>query len=89
MIANLVQISSGSWVNPAEVKRIYTCQSFKEDEPDTTYVVCTPLDGGGGGFLGIGSFDHTICSDWPIARIHAALGLVSADDLDAQMEGGQ
>lgn len=86
-LQNLVQISSGSWVNPAEVSRIYTCKSFKEGEPDHVYVVCRGITAGFSLF-GTEPSDHVISCDWPIERIHAALGLVSADELDARMQQG-
>lgn len=83
-LSKLVQISSGSWINPADVKRIYTCKSYREGEPDHTYVVCTGTDSGISLF-GEAPRDHVICCDWPIERVTAALGLTSADDLEAHM----
>jgi hypothetical protein len=83
-LSQLVQISSGSWVNPADVKRIYTCESTMGDDPSPTitYVVCTGA--GGMSLFGAVNSDHYITSDWTIERITNALGLISADALDAQ-----
>jgi hypothetical protein len=81
-LSKLVQISSGTWVDPAHVKRIYTCKRTMNDGPDITYVVCTGTSSGISLYGDAKPTDHVISSDWPIERITNALGLVNADTLD-------
>lgn len=75
---NLVQVGTGCWVNPAEVLRVYTCDTRSGR---TTFISCSRLDGP----LQLMSSvinTHTIVSDWPAERVESALGLTPLSALE-------